>query len=122
MSLEQDIKTRAFIAGYKELYSAMNTSQINHGWCFSKELGNGTPIIWFKSIKDWALAQTLKAQIANLGFSPKIQKQYTLPAKKKGAVIYKKYKGLNWEKYGSLDWSCAEIEIAQYPRRHRGKS
>ena len=122
MSLEHDIKTRAFIAGYKELYSAITTNQLNHGLCFSKELGSHTPLVWFKIPKDWTLAQTVKTQIAKIGFSPKIQKQYTLPAKKKGAVIYKKYKGLNWGKYGSLDWTYAEIEIAQYPRRHRGKS
>ena len=118
MTYYTDVKTLAFVGGCKELYTHLQTSKIEEGFCNSLTHPM-TPLIWFHIPNDWELAKTLKRQSASLGFSCKIQKQYTLPAKKKGAVIYKKYKGLNWDKYGSLDWNTAMIEIAQYPRTRR---
>jgi hypothetical protein len=118
MTYYADVKTLAFLGGCNELYTHLQTTPIQEGFCNS--LTNPmTPLIWFHITNDWELAKKLKRQSASLGFSCKIQKQYTLPAKKKGKVIFKKYKGLNWDKYGSLDWNTAMIEIAQYPRTRR---
>ena len=117
MNFYSDLKTLAFVGGCKELYTHLQNTP-KQGFCNSASNAM-TPLIWFYISNDWNLAKTLKRQANKLGFGCKIQKQYTLPAKTKGKVIYKKYKGLNWEKYGSPDWTTAMIEISQSPRTPR---
>ena len=46
------------------------------------------------------------------GVPTTLKKYYTIPAKTKGNVIEKKYKGLNWAKFGSKPVEYAKIFVA----------
>jgi hypothetical protein len=115
----RDVKTLSFLAGFKELYSEIKDRDFRLDADLETIFGpleqaiNQGVLVGFNwhISADWPRAQMLKRQINRIGYGCKIQKRYSIPAKAKNKVIWKKYKGLSWSANGSPDFSNVYIEV-----------
>lgn len=115
-----DVKTKSFLAGFQELYTEIQSRDFRVNGNLETIFGRldkyiqsgGTVGFSWHIDSDWTKAQTIKKQAEKIGYRCKIQKRYSIPAKAKNKVIWKKYKGLSWEKNGSPNYTNVYIEIA----------
>lgn len=118
-NLWKEIRSLAFLSGKKELYSELNSLDCcldSNFDTFFGPLGDlnqnyDVGFRWRSTNTDWKRALLLKQQMKAVGHYLKIQKQYSIPAKTKNRVVWKKYKGLNWDKFGSPDYSVIYFEV-----------
>ena len=115
-----DVKTKSFLAGFQELYTEIKSRDFRIDGNIDTIFGplhqyvrQGGPVGFSWHIgADWDKALKLRKQARKIGYDCKIQKRYSIPAKTKNKVIWKKYKGLSWENNGSPDYTNVYIEIA----------
>jgi hypothetical protein len=116
----QDVKTLSFLSGLKELHSEIKDRDFRLDADLETLFGplhqfvqQGGPVGFnWHTDADWDKALKLKKQVREIGYYCKIQKRYSIPAKTKNKVIWKKYKGLSWSANGSPDFTNVYIEIS----------